>query len=696
MLKDGLTVEELIQSETAPKEERASDSSRMLLGLMALARRAQSSDGTAGSIPRDLLRSLLSALHYRDISTLRHCRRTAQLAAGFANHLRWDKTRVQRLEIAALLHDVGKIGVPDNVLYKPGRLQSDEAGLMALHRNIGLDMLQVCGADRELIEIVARSQGRPEGECRRNPLADGPNEAHVLAVADAYDSLCTDQVFREALSHEEAMALLEQAEDARFEAGVVRKWGRWIETEGAALIEAEGDPAAGFPAPDPTEAGSLCSVFSYLYVLESLYDGFYLVDADMRFVIWNAGAQRLLGYAADEMAGRIWTCGLLRHTDMQGEPLVEKDYPLKRVVAGGRGMTQQVRIERPDGRWVEVESQTVPLLDRNGTLHGVAEIFRDLSRVRYRTGEFEELKAAAARDPLTSLANRTELESQLTQLYSEYSPEIDDPFSVIFLDIDEFKSINEQRGFGSGDQVLVEVARLLEAETYSGELVCRFGGEEFVLLCPDTDLEHAMRRAERLRTAIARAPISALDGEKISATFGVAQIEEGDTGESVLERADEALRRAKEKGYNRILSLTRAQCEGGPDPDEIEDTNADPFMYEGRFEACIAADMIVYKLGGFVKDHKAKIKQVTPNRARLQMGSRGLLGFWGSADDAQPVELVIEFGEQQGSKKQRRGAAKYVDVRVTIRPRGWIRNSQVFSERAKRVMKLLRSYFVVG
>ena len=695
MLKDGLTVEELIQSEAPPKDERASDSSRMLLGLMALARRAES-DGTAGSISRDLLRSLLSALHYRDVSTLRHCRRTAQLVAGFAEHLRWDKPRVQRLEIAALLHDIGKIGIPDNVLYKPGRLQSDEAGLMALHRNIGLDMLQVCGADRELIEIVARSQGRPEGECRRNPLADGPNEAHVLAVADAYDSLCTDQVFREALSHEEAMAILEQSDDARFEAGVVRKWGRWIEAEGAKLLEAGGDPAAGFPAPDPTEAGSLCSVFSYLYVLESLYDGFYLVDSDMRFVVWNAGAQKLLGYAADEMAGRIWTCGLLRHADLQGEPLVEKDYPLKRVAAGGRGTTQQVRIERPDGRWVEVESQTVPLLDRNGTLHGVAEIFRDLSRVRYRTGEFEELKAAAARDQLTSLANRTELESHLTQLYSEYSPDIDDPFSVIFLDIDEFKSINDARGHAVGDKVLIEAARLLEAETYSGELVCRYGGEEFVLLCPDTALEDAMRRAERLRTAIARAPISALDGEKITATFGVAQIEEGDTGETVLERAEEALRRVKEKGYNRILSLTKAQSEGQPDPSEIEETSRNPFLYEGKFEACIAADMIVYKLGGFVKDRKAKIKQVSPNRTRLQMGSRGLLGFWGSTDEAQPVEIVIEFVEQQGSKKQRRGAAKYVDVRVTIRPLGWIRNSQVFSERAKRVMKLLRSYFVVG
>ena len=139
------------------------DSSRLLLGLMTLHKRAdltgQSSapESLAGIISKGVLRSLMSALHFRDAATVRHSRRVAQLATGIAKHLGWESQQITLLEVAALLHDVGKIGVPDNILFKPGRLSPDEAELMDLHHNIGVDVLQACRVNKEVVKFIVQA-----------------------------------------------------------------------------------------------------------------------------------------------------------------------------------------------------------------------------------------------------------------------------------------------------------------------------------------------------------------------------------------------------------------------------------------------------------------------------------------------------------------------------------------------------------
>src|SRR5690606_10371383 len=129
-----------------------------------------------------------------------------------------------------------------------------------------------------------------------------------------------------------------------------------------------------------------------------------------------------------------------------------------------------------------------------------------------------------------------------------------EPFSVIFLDIDYFKSINDTYGHTVGDEVLVDLARLLQHETYSGELVGRYGGEEFVVVCPGTDLMQSIKRAERLRVAISRGHLGNVKGLEVTASFGVTQSEPGDSVESIIRRADKALYKAKDLGRNRTCS----------------------------------------------------------------------------------------------------------------------------------------------
>jgi hypothetical protein len=104
--------------------------------------------------------------------------------------------------------------------------------------------------------------------------------------------------------------------------------------------------------------------------------------------------------------------------------------------------------------------------------------------------------------------------------------------------------------------------------------------------------------------------------------------------------------------------------------------------------------MIIYKLGGFVNDLSATLVEVTPKRAVIRTGARGLLPFWGKSDDRRPVRLDIEFGDEPVGSSSHNAASHRVEVTVRMRPLGWVRNRDVFEARAKRVLKALRSYFV--
>jgi putative nucleotidyltransferase with HDIG domain len=108
-------------------------------------------------ISKRVLRSLLSTLHFRDVFTVQHSRRVAMVSVGIAKFLGWEGLHLKMIEVASLLHDIGKIGVPDNILFKPGKLSSDEIELMASHRHVGIDILQACRVDHEVLEIVEQS-----------------------------------------------------------------------------------------------------------------------------------------------------------------------------------------------------------------------------------------------------------------------------------------------------------------------------------------------------------------------------------------------------------------------------------------------------------------------------------------------------------------------------------------------------------
>jgi diguanylate cyclase (GGDEF)-like protein len=197
----------------------------------------------------------------------------------------------------------------------------------------------------------------------------------------------------------------------------------------------------------------------------------------------------------------------------------------------------------------------------NAMSHRVRDLVENLEeKVRQRTEELarinrelddknKDLEILSQTDRLTGLCNRHKLDEVLRaelRRVRRYRK----PFSVIMLDVDHFKKVNDTFGHHAGDEVLARLAGTLTGHARETDTVGRWGGEEFLIVCPETDLDVAMRLAERLRRGVEETDFPATGG--ITASFGVASGSGEDEFESLTRRADEALYRAKQAGRNRV------------------------------------------------------------------------------------------------------------------------------------------------
>lgn len=190
----------------------------------------------------------------------------------------------------------------------------------------------------------------------------------------------------------------------------------------------------------------------------------------------------------------------------------------------------------------------------------LARVRTQIKRKRYTDHlrmRLEQTVEMAILDPLTALHNRRYMSSHLKTLFED-AAQRGNPLSVLLIDIDHFKAINDGHGHDVGDAVLREFGMRLKRNIRGIDLACRLGGEEFVVIMPDTAVDRAYIVGERLRQCIAAAPFYA--GEPagpidVTASVGVAALEyPDDTPESILKRADQALYCAKRDGRNRVVS----------------------------------------------------------------------------------------------------------------------------------------------
>jgi diguanylate cyclase (GGDEF)-like protein len=164
-----------------------------------------------------------------------------------------------------------------------------------------------------------------------------------------------------------------------------------------------------------------------------------------------------------------------------------------------------------------------------------------------------KLRRSSRRDPLTGLDNRGAIDAAMLHTWGQ-SARSGDSFAVLLIDIDRFKRINDTHGHATGDQVLVHVAAVLRAQARQGDSVGRYGGDEFIVLAPQSTLAGAMQAAERLRAAMQAEPIHARASDlRVTLSIGVAARLKDDVAVTdVLARADRALYKAKARGRNQV------------------------------------------------------------------------------------------------------------------------------------------------
>jgi diguanylate cyclase (GGDEF)-like protein/PAS domain S-box-containing protein len=316
---------------------------------------------------------------------------------------------------------------------------------------------------------------------------------------------------------------------------------RVLDIKGEVIPDAQGRPNRVYgTVQDITDhqhaqelAGRLASI------VEFSQDAIYAVTLDGTLITWNVGAQRLLGYPASEIIGRSRACLL--------PPGIPDDWPLwsEQIVHGGAIVDHDtVRLHR-DGTVLPVALTVSPIRDGSGRVTGASLIARDITE---RKELEEQLIRQALHDPLTGLANRALLHDRVVHALSRVARS-GERLALLFVDLDDFKLVNDSLGHDIGDKLLVAVARRLQDCVRAADTVARLGGDEFAIVLEGANAQNAAQTAERILAAM-RSMVD-LDGVpvRVRASIGVAHHYDGtqDVGH-LLRGADIALYAAKRNG----------------------------------------------------------------------------------------------------------------------------------------------------
>lgn len=303
-------------------------------------------------------------------------------------------------------------------------------------------------------------------------------------------------------------------------------------------------------------------------LVEHMQDGVIVIDSHNRIVDVNPSALRWLDWKYSSPVGRDVRELLQSWLDQFD------DFPMRMYVE------TEVHSASPNDAYFDLRVE--PLLDEQGRLTGRLIVFRDITRQKMTEQAFRgahdrlrlhvkeiqmlqaQLREQAIRDPLTGLFNRRYLEETLSRELAR-AARGGTSLGICMADIDRFKSFNDQHGHQAGDLILKMLAEILSSFSRAEDVVCRYGGEEFLILLPGADMDVTMRRAEDWRRAFEQTKLE-FEGESFSTTLslGVAVFpQHGATSDELLKRVDEALYLSKRNGRNRV-SVAQSWGGGGP------------------------------------------------------------------------------------------------------------------------------------
>lgn len=278
-------------------------------------------------------------------------------------------------------------------------------------------------------------------------------------------------------------------------------------------------------------------------LIDSMRDGMLVLDLNHRVVDFNPAAGEILDTGSEDLIGRS-----LGGLSPLATPLIEF---LDSTTSG------QTEISVGEDEFKTIYLVELNPLNRDGREVGKLLILKDITEQRKREHTLWE---DASRDHLTGVYNRRYL-SEVGSREFQRAARHGHPLSLILFDLDQFKQVNDTFGHIAGDILLKKVAEICRKATRQEDILARYGGDEFVVLCLDTDEEGALNLAERVRTEIASMTVS-YQGELLDATasLGVTSLQDGEPGSmlDLVRQADKALYEAKRGGKNRVCSWNKS------------------------------------------------------------------------------------------------------------------------------------------
>jgi diguanylate cyclase (GGDEF)-like protein/putative nucleotidyltransferase with HDIG domain len=564
----------------------------------------------SSQLHRESTEVLARAIQAKDGTDVGHLDRVRYYAAMLACRLHLSELDTQALETAALLHDIGKLAVPEHILSKPGPLTADERHKMQIHATVGAGIVDAVSFPRPVAPLIRSHHERWDGTGYPAGLRGGqiPLGARVLAVIDTFDALTTDRPYQRAISKEAALEVLRAGAGTAFDPAIVEHFAAIfpllnpaVDADGARAVAAAGD--VGTPGGTNRTAArtadaiaeiALANQENYtLYEIAramgrslSLSETMTLISSRLSGLVpfstcalFVRGADERLHcrFASGLHAAQIETgtikdgAGLSGWVARHGQPLVNGFGSVEFAAAG-------VSLPEP-----LLESALIcPLFD-NDQVVGTIAVFhveagcyhedhrRVLEEICEQAGAvvnnalmFERTQEESIKDGLTGLTNARGLQLHLAR-ETERAQRMGGQFSVVLLDFDDFKSINDEHGHLAGDRALQEVARVLRENTRSYDVCIRYGGDEFVVLLVSCGQAEAEQRCRTLQDAVANIRFEPTEGRRVnlgvSAGVGVFP-EDGDTYERLLVRADRRMYQDKARRKitrNGVVEMPRAR-----------------------------------------------------------------------------------------------------------------------------------------
>ena len=289
----------------------------------------------------------------------------------------------------------------------------------------------------------------------------------------------------------------------------------------------------------------------YSAIIENMQDGAYFVDQNRKILFWNSAAEKITGYAKDEIIGKSCPESHLNHIDEEGKPLCQVGCPLFATNIDGKQRRERVFVRHKDGHRLPIRVNIFPIRKEDEII-GSIEIFTQDSPTKYEDQLIEHLSGIAMHDDLTKLPNRRYLESFLNYKLNQYS-RFNQLFAVLFADIDNFSDFNNTYGHDAGDLVLTNIANTILKDTKKDDMIGRWGGEEIVgVITIDNEYEASIK-ADNFRKLVENIEIN-YEGKPLHVTVsvGVTVVKMDDTIESIVDRADHLMYQSKHAGKNRV------------------------------------------------------------------------------------------------------------------------------------------------